>query len=299
MSPGGLGQPQASAFQARPNGRKQSSICLCGAGEHPGNVQMTMTYANLFRQTGARVEHKAYPGMNSHSFPPDFQERLPGWIDFLLANPSSSTTAPPRTSPATKPVAPVTPRDQTLPPDPPPTTPPPSTPSVSESLEDIAKLPPADALKKLRLRTLTTPAAKAGVKSNAEFPKVFGVLMDLPTKAGTVSIVCMSNGSAGLYSDKAAPISGGSEQPTVRDASIKCVKAAQSFHEDANPVSNFPIPSKGKVRVYLVGYSGVRMLESDAASLENGKGKFPDLWKECQAVMTELQSNGTPLQGKD
>ena len=73
-----------AGFQRRPNVRTQSAICICGAGEHPGNVRMTATYANLFRQAGARVDHKPYPNLNTHSFPPDFGEQLPAWIGFLL-----------------------------------------------------------------------------------------------------------------------------------------------------------------------------------------------------------------------
>ena len=73
-----------AGFKRRPNGRTQSAICICGAGEHPGNVRMTQTYANLFRQSGARVDHKPYPNLNTHSLPPDYEEQLPAWIDFLL-----------------------------------------------------------------------------------------------------------------------------------------------------------------------------------------------------------------------
>jgi predicted Zn finger-like uncharacterized protein len=84
MSPGGNSEPQRANFQKRSGGRTQSVVCVCGAGEHPGNVQMTQTYADLFRQAGARVIHKPYPNQNTHSFPPDFETELPSWIDFLL-----------------------------------------------------------------------------------------------------------------------------------------------------------------------------------------------------------------------
>ena len=84
MSPGGNAGPQPAGFLRPANGRTLNAVCICGAGEHPGNVAMTHTYANLFRQAGARVIHKPYPNMDTHSFPPDFETQLPRWIDFLL-----------------------------------------------------------------------------------------------------------------------------------------------------------------------------------------------------------------------
>ena len=285
MSPGGTSEPQASGFQARPNGRKQNAICICGAGEHPGNVQMTQTYANLFRQAGARVDHKPYPNLNTHSLPPDYQEKLPGWIDFLLGSTATAAKAPARTAPVKKPTAPM----------PPATTPvatagstTPAAPATDQ-VDKPVNQSPAEAMKSLRLKMLTTPASKLGIKSTAEFSKVYGVVMDWPTKDATVSIVSLSDGNASLYTDKSVGVIGGGAHPSVREAAIRCLRVAQSFHDDANPVSNFPIPSKGKVRFYLVGFSGVRMLEASAASLENGGGNHQDLWKECQAVMTELR----------
>jgi len=84
MSPGGRSSAHPEAFVRGTDGLVQNAICLCGAGEHPGNVELTKTYADLFRATGARVQHKAYPQQNSHTLPPDYAEKLPEWIDFLL-----------------------------------------------------------------------------------------------------------------------------------------------------------------------------------------------------------------------
>jgi len=59
-------------------------VCLCGAEEHPLTLLFTSRIAHWFESAGARVQHKTYPGMYQHTFPPDFYEKLPEWVAFIL-----------------------------------------------------------------------------------------------------------------------------------------------------------------------------------------------------------------------
>jgi hypothetical protein len=79
----------------QPEHRRQGIVAVCGAGEHPSTVAHTQRYAALFEKLGARVDKQIYPGMNTHSFPPDFREKLPIWGRFIL-NQTASVATPQR-----------------------------------------------------------------------------------------------------------------------------------------------------------------------------------------------------------
>jgi len=80
MSPGGSKNAGTGGLQADPAHKLQHYIIVCNAGEHPGNVELTSNYAEDMRDLGANVEHKAYPGVSEHTLPPDYWDRIDGWI---------------------------------------------------------------------------------------------------------------------------------------------------------------------------------------------------------------------------
>ena len=86
MSPGGM-RSAATEFGGNAD---QVFVCVVGAEEWPGNVEMAETYANAFRDSGAKVVHKAYAGVSDHDFPPDFTERIPEWLELILGRPEAT-----------------------------------------------------------------------------------------------------------------------------------------------------------------------------------------------------------------
>ena len=83
MSPGGFDMDLDSISTSPEHGR-QAVVCVCGAGEHRGNVALTRAYAQWYKSAGSRVVHKSYPGMDYHGLVPDYYERLPHWLPNLL-----------------------------------------------------------------------------------------------------------------------------------------------------------------------------------------------------------------------
>jgi predicted esterase len=84
LSPGTVADLQFAAVEATPAHRRQKIVAVCGAEEQPGNIYKTKECATAFEKLGARVYQKLYPGMNTHSFPPDYWQRLPIWGRFIL-----------------------------------------------------------------------------------------------------------------------------------------------------------------------------------------------------------------------
>jgi predicted esterase len=82
LSPGA--EPHLQGLRPSPLLARRAFVLSCGAEEHPGNVQLTALDADWLRRAGARVTHKAYPGVSAHRFPKDFDERFPEWVRAIL-----------------------------------------------------------------------------------------------------------------------------------------------------------------------------------------------------------------------
>ena len=145
-------------------------------------------------------------------------------------------------------------------------------------------------MKGLRTMMLTTPASKAGIQPTERFPKVFGIVMDLPVSGGhTASVVSMCDGHASLYTTSTFGVLGGIGHESVRAASTNFVAAAQSHYDDATPTAEFPYPVADHVRFYLLGFDGVRVIDTEISSVERRSDKCSAMWAAGQQVLTELR----------
>ena len=136
---------------------------------------------------------------------------------------------------------------------------------------------------------LSTPAAQVGASPTAEFPRVYGVLMDWPVGEQTATVFASSSGAASLYTTSTFGIIGGEGHQTVRTAAIEFVRAADRFFDSATPTTEFPYPGADRVRFYLLTFEGVRVIDTDLASIENQTSRYFALFDLGQAVLTELR----------
>jgi hypothetical protein len=148
---------------------------------------------------------------------------------------------------------------------------------------------PAEVMREMRLKMLTTVPSDFGQKPTPEFPRVSGVVMDWPIGMGTITIVSLSTGDASIYSTGTFGVLGGIGHETVRTAAKNCVKAAQTYYDDAMPTKEYPYPANGHVRFYLVGYDGVRVIDADLEAVKREGDKYADLYMAAQHVITELR----------
>jgi predicted esterase len=63
---------------------KRGFVLSVNALERPGTVRLTADDAEWLRKAKARVIHKEFPGVASHSFPEDFDDRFGEWVTFIL-----------------------------------------------------------------------------------------------------------------------------------------------------------------------------------------------------------------------
>lgn len=148
---------------------------------------------------------------------------------------------------------------------------------------------PADVGRALRMMMLTAPPAKTGQKPSKEFPRICGILMDWPIGDQTATIFSSSIGDASLYTTSTFGVIGGIGHETVRTAAINFVRSADRFFEASAPTNDYPYPSADHVRFYFLTFDGVRVIDTDLASIEKGTSKYAELFGLGQAVMTELR----------
>jgi len=154
---------------------------------------------------------------------------------------------------------------------------------------ELPKKSPAELMRELRLKMLTTTPEGFGQKATKEFPRVCGVLMDWPIDAVTISVVSFSSGDASLYTTGTFGVLGGIGHETVRNAAKSFVKVGEKHFDEATPTKDYTYPQPGRVRFYLVCYDGVRMIDADLESLKLRNDKFSDLFDEGQRVITQLR----------
>jgi hypothetical protein len=136
---------------------------------------------------------------------------------------------------------------------------------------------------------LKLPPEEVDIKPSKEFPKIYGVLMDWPLTEQTATIFSASDGSASLYTTSTFGILGGQNHASVRTAAKKFVKAAGAFYDEATPTKDYPYPAADRVRFYLLTFDGVRVIDTDLASINNGSSKYRNLFGLGQDVLTELR----------
>ena len=161
--------------------------------------------------------------------------------------------------------------------------------SRSRPLPPAPQQNPADAGRALRRMVLTTPPAETGENPTREFPRVYGVLMDWPVGDETVTIFSTSSGAASLYTTFAFGIIGGEGHETVRAAAIHFVRASDRLFDSATPATDYPYPASDRVRFYLLTFDGVRVIDTDLASITDRTSKYAEFFGLGQAVLTELR----------
>lgn len=147
----------------------------------------------------------------------------------------------------------------------------------------------ADVGRGLRQMMLTTPPERIGRQSTTDFPRVYGVLMDWPIGEDIATVFSSSMGTASLYTTSTFGIIGGEGHEAVRAAAMAFVRAADRLFDASTPTTTYPYPSDDRVRFYLLTFGGVRVVETDLASLEKGTGAYAEYFNLGQAVLTQLR----------
>ena len=143
----------------------------------------------------------------------------------------------------------------------------------------------------LRKMFLTTSAEQVGIQRSKEYPRVWGVAVDWPIGEHIATIVSLADGSASVCTTGTFGIIGGIGHETVRAAARKIIKRAERHFDDSTPTQDFSYPTHGRVRFFTT-FSGVRVIDTDWASLSEQRSKYFELFAAAQDVLTQLRIVG-------
>jgi hypothetical protein len=142
--------------------------------------------------------------------------------------------------------------------------------------------------RELRNMFLTTPPEKAGIQSSRDYPRVCGIAMDWPVGENIATVISLSDGSASVYTTDTFGIIGGIGVESVRTAAKSLVKEADRYYDDSVATHDFSYPSLDHVRFFLITFQGVRFIETDLRSLQEGRGRYAALFNLAQDVIGRL-----------
>jgi hypothetical protein len=148
---------------------------------------------------------------------------------------------------------------------------------------------PAEMMREMRIKILTTQPSQMGLKPSKDYPRVFLALMDWPLGTNVISVYGSCTGDSSIYTTATFGVMGGIGHEPVRRASYEFVRVAETHCDDAISTEDFPYPKPGRIYFYLVCYDGVRKIELDEESLKNGSSKYSDLGAAAQKLITELR----------
>jgi hypothetical protein len=160
--------------------------------------------------------------------------------------------------------------------------------SVAVRAQDQPKKTPADVMREIRLKVLTTPPSQMGRGPTEEYPHVDGIVMDWPIKDTTLSLMASSAGDGSIYTTGNFGVFGGIDYENVRSTAKNLVKLGEKYYSDAIPTKDSSYPQPGHLRFYLMCYDGLRMIDVDVNALSSSNGKYSDLFAEARRMISEL-----------
>ena len=165
---------------------------------------------------------------------------------------------------------------------------------ISVSVAQESKKDPKDAGRDLRKMFLTTSAEQVGIQRSKEYPRVWGVAADWPIGEHIATIVLLADGSASVYTTGTFGIIGGIGHETVRASATKLIREAERHFDDSTPTQDFSYPTHDRVRFFFTTFTGVRVIDTDSASLSERRSKYFELFDAAQDVLTQLRMVSGP-----
>ncbi len=148
-------------------------------------------------------------------------------------------------------------------------------------------MPPSDAARfaqEMREKVLVCPPSEWSMVPTAEYPDVYGVLVEWLVDDIPITVLGFCEGTASVYSVGGPCMIGGHTDEIVRREARALVKAAADFYEEASPAAEFPYPQPDRARVYLLTFTGVRVLDAELDAMIDGRSRYAGLFRLGWAV---------------
>ena len=149
---------------------------------------------------------------------------------------------------------------------------------------------PAEAYAGLRNMILT--------KRPPNFDGFWGVVMDIRRHNGTATMIAVADGTISLYTSTGGGIIGLGPHEGPKRAAAALLAFAPQFCSVCQQSADFPIPSSGNTRFYLMGPNAVFTAEAGSDELASGKHVLSPLFRKCDELLTEIRLVDQELRAK-
>jgi len=150
--------------------------------------------------------------------------------------------------------------------------------------------PPADIYLDLRNTWLTTKPEDLALTFEPGSKVPYAILMDMGIDGDTATIASSIVGDGSLLTSTGGGYIGGVEVENVRQASIRFVEVSGGFIDRMKLTTEFPLPSSGYIRFYVITPGGVYMTdEVKQIDLSLGSHELSPLYFAGDDVITELR----------
>jgi hypothetical protein len=163
-----------------------------------------------------------------------------------------------------------------------------SEPPVPETGTVPGEAPPASDPGSPRERLLHSTAREVGV---TPVRGVWGVIMERGFAKGVATVVALADGTASMYISTGGAATGGGAYPPAHAAALKLCEQAADLLDETTPTREFPLPSKGRVRFYVLTTDGVRVAEDNLFGhpRDGGQDRLAPLVAAGDAVLDGLK----------
>ena len=148
---------------------------------------------------------------------------------------------------------------------------------------------PAEIYFGLRNQILSLNPKDVGIVQSSKTPNVWGVLMETGYPQAVATLVSLANGTTSFYFSNGGGMIGGGEHVTVAQSTKSFVTSAEKYYQQMTLAESFPTPAIGKVKFYVLTFSGIFTIDVDENALGSGKHRLSPLFASGQEVITQFR----------
>ena len=145
---------------------------------------------------------------------------------------------------------------------------------------------PSDVTKELRARLLLGTASEFSIEPAST---VWAVLMETGYAEAAATLVALGDGTASLYFSSGGGVIGGGPHPSISTPARRLVRLAGNHLSGMSPTSEFPLPTVGEVKFYVLTTNGVLTAEAAEEALGAGEHQLSPLFFAGHDVITGLR----------
>ena len=141
----------------------------------------------------------------------------------------------------------------------------------------------------LRNQALSLKPADLELKIPDNKEEAFGVVLEIGTGRGVVTIVSLVTGDASMYTSGNSGVIGGMAHAGVKNAAIAFVKTSQNYFHKMQIAKNLDTPKAGDIKIFILTNKHKYSYEAPENDITNEKSDWAELFYKGNDVITQLR----------